>query len=247
MKSEMKLVCVLAVHNEEDYLPYSLPSIRELDSQVVVVLDRCVDSSEKIIRRHIKNTHFVLKQSSCWKDSCSEAKSLGCNVARELGANLILITDADVLLDVNAVQKAQTILSSSDCQLVVLPYWQYSLYGSFLSKLANKIQNLFARINRKMKIHPVRFGIYVGKADILYLDDTPSQFSFLQEKVRTRWIHTKSLHLRPRLDIASQIQHGRARARLPQYSWLKVILFSIFTFQPFTLVGYLKGKMGKPL
>jgi len=240
-----KLVCVLAVHNEENYLPYSLMPIKELNSQTVVVLDRCVDSSEKLVRRHIENAELVFKEDSHWKNPCAEAKSLGCNVAKKLGADLILVTDADVLLDVKAVQKARTLLQSSDYQIIALPYRAYSLYGSFMSRILNEIQNLFAFVGRRLQIHPGRFGVYVGKANAICLEDFASEYDVLQQNVRTTWIHSKGLHLRPRLDIQSQIKHGVARAKRPQYSWLKVLIFSLFTFQPFTLVGYLKGKMKK--
>ena len=238
-----KLVCVLAVHNEENYLPYSLAAINELDNQIVVVLDRCTDSSEKLIRRHVKNANVVLKERGSWKNPCAEAKSLGCDLAKELGADMILVTDADVLLDINAVQKTKSLLASSNHQIVALPYRQYSLYGSPISRILNEIQNLFGFVNRKLKIHPVRFGIYVGRANVIHLADAPSEYDVLQQKAKTVWIPTKSLHLRPRMGIESQIDHGLARAKLPQYSWLKVMLFSVFTFQPFTVVGYLKGKM----
>jgi len=242
---EMKLVCVLAVYNEENYLPYSLGPLRKLGCLVVVVLDRCVDSSEKLVRRHLRNIELVFKDGNCWGNACAEAKSLGCDVAKKLGADLILMVDADVLLDVEALQKGKRILESSKYDIVVLPYKQYSLYGSFLSKILNQIQNLFGFVSRKLKIQPVRSGIYVGKAHAVCLEDFMSEYDVLQQKTRTTWLYSKGLHLRPRLDIRSQMAHGLARAKRPQYSWLKVIIFSLFTFQPFTVVGYLKAKTKK--
>ena len=241
----MKLVCVLAVHNEEAYLPYSLGPLGELGCLVVVVLDRCVDASEKLVKRHLRNVELVFKDSGCWKNSCAEAKSLGCDVAKKFGADLILMTDADVLLDVEAVQKAKCTLESSDYQVVVLPYGQYSLFGSFMSRVSNEAQNLFASLTRKLKIHPVRFGIYLGKADAVRLEDKTSEFDYLQKNVKTTWVPTKSLHLRPRLDVLSQMEHGVARTEMSQHNLMKALIFSISTFQPFTLAGYLKAKMKK--
>jgi len=241
-----KLVCVLAVHNEEEYLPYSLGPLRELGCLVVAVLDRCVDSSGKLIKRYVENVEVVFKETASWKNSyAAEAKNLGCDVAKELGADMILMTDADVLLDVDAVQKARSILASSNNQIVVLPYWQYSLFASPISRILNGIQNLFASINRKLKIHPVCFGVYVGEADVMCLEDVPSEYDVLQHKVRTTWINTKGLHLRPRLNVASQIKRGEARATRPKYTLLKVMISSLFILQPFVLVGYLKAKIKK--
>jgi len=241
----MKLFCVLAVHNEQKYLPYTLESLKKLDCPVVVVLDRCLDSSENLIKRHIQKVKFVFKDVSHWKNSCAEAKSLGCDIAKKLGANLILITDADISLDVEAIQKAKRILESSKYDIIVLPYKQYSLYGSFMSRISNQIQNLFTSINRKLRMQPIRFGIYIGKANSINLEDFVSEYDVLQQKVSTTWIQSKNLHLRPKLDIASQIKRGIARQQLPQYTWLKMLISSLFTFQPFTLVGYFKGKTKK--
>ena len=187
---------------------------------------------------------IVFKNHNVWKNPCAEAKNWACERAKELGCDLILMTDADVLLDVECVEKAKSLLDSSN-QIVVLPYSQYSLFSSFMSKVSNQIQNLFASLNRRLKIQPIRFGVYIGKADVISLEDCLSEYDRLQQKVKTTWIPTKNLHLRPRIDIKSQIAHGIARANLHQYSWLKVIIFSVFTFQPFTLIGYWKGKMKK--
>jgi len=100
-------------------------------------------------------------------------------------------------------------------------------------------------VSRKLRIQPVRYGVYMGKANAVCLEDSASEYDVLQQKTRTTWIRSKGLHLRPRLDVRSQMAHGLARARRPQYSWLKVIIFSLFTFQPFTVVGYLKAKTKK--
>lgn len=238
-----KLFCVLVMHNEEKFLPYSIPSLLELGCMVVVVLDRCTDSSEAFIRQHLKKVDFVFKDSVCWVNSCAEAKQLGCARAKELGADYILVSDADIMLDTIALQKAVSILESSDYQIIVLSYWQYSLFGSLFNRIANKTQNLFALVTRRFGFHPVRFGLYIGKADAINIEDVPSEYDVLQEKAKTMWLQTKSLHLRPRFDRESQLHRGYARAGLPQYNLFKVILTSFLLLQPFTLAGYLKRKI----
>jgi glycosyltransferase involved in cell wall biosynthesis len=51
--------CVISVHNEEKYLPYSLKPLLLTDFEIIFVLARCTDSSEKIIQK------FMAKRGKC--------------------------------------------------------------------------------------------------------------------------------------------------------------------------------------
>jgi len=51
----------MAIHNEEKYLPYSLRPFLQTNFDLIFVLDRCTDSSEKIIRKFmIKRRNFKI-------------------------------------------------------------------------------------------------------------------------------------------------------------------------------------------
>lgn len=237
---EEKIVCVLVVHNEENYLPYSIPSLVELGCKVVVILDRCNDSSEGYIRTYLRNSSIFIKVESKWDNSLAEAKSVGCDIAKILGADLILMSDADIELDVDEVKKA--IRLTSDFPILVLTYKDYSLFGSAFFRIIDEAHNLFGRIVRKLGIQPVRFGIYIVRAENAYIEDKESEYDYLQQKNKTTWVATKTRHLRPRWNISSQIHRGICRARLPQYSFLKLAFNSFLLFQPFTIVGFMKEK-----
>lgn len=235
------LCCVLAVHNEERFLPYSVGALNELGCKVVVVLDRCSDSSERIVKASLVNTFVYIKQKSGCRFSMSESKNIGCEIARQNGAELLLISDADVILDVGAVKRALNYLASS-C-FVVLAYREYSLFGSAFYRFIDELHNLFSAFVRKFRVHPVRAGIFVGLAELMVFKDKSGEYDYLQRKHRTAWIKTDTLHLRPRWDRESQISRGAVRARLPQYSLFKVLLTSFLLLQPLTVVGYLKEKL----
>lgn len=230
----------MPVHNEELFLPYSLPSLKELNCKVVIVLDRCSDSSEYIIKHYLSNAIVHVKQQFDRRFSMSESKNIGCKIARQNGAKTILISDADIVLDVEAVKKALSLVSSS---FVVLAYKQYSLFGSAFSHIVDELHNFYCIVVRKFKIHPVRTGIFVGLADRMFFEDEDEEYDYLQQKHKTVWIKTNSLHLRPRWNSQEQVRRGLRRANLPQYNLFKVILSSFFVLQPLIVAGYLKEKM----
>lgn len=238
---EDKLFCVLAIHNEEKYLPYSLQPLLELGCRIVVVLDRCSDSSELIIRRKLPHAIIFAKQHSTWNYYGAETKKTGCDIAKRMGAKLILISDADVILDVDAVKRALKLTLTYPC--VVFSYRQYSLFGSVFHRIIDEIHNMFSKLVHEIGTQPVRYGIYIIRAENSFIEDRVSEYDYLQQKLRTTWVLTNTLHLRPRWDIANQMNRGVSKARLPQYNLLKVIITSFLLFQPFTLVGYLKWKI----
>lgn len=157
------LCCVLAVHNEEKYLPYSLQSISDLGCKVVVVLDRCSDSSETIVNHCLSNAEIFCKQRSEWSYSCAEAKRVGCEIAKKMGAKIILMSDADVIIDVHAVKKGLELISVFGC--VAFGYKQYSLFGSVFLRIVDEIQNLFNNVSHKLGVHPLKSGIYLVRAE----------------------------------------------------------------------------------
>jgi len=241
------IFCLLTIQDEEDFLPYSIPSLVQLQQsgfKLIIVLDRCSDSSAILIKTWLPQAIVHVKTSNKRKFGISEVKSIGYDVAREHGAKILLVTDADIVVDAKAVQQAVFMLKSTNYQVIVLSYSQYPLFGSILTKTICNLQNLIIRVIRALKIHPVRGGFYVGKLDFMKLDeDVDSEYNSLQDKCKTTWITTSSIHLRPRMDIASQLKRGVARAELPQYSLSKIIISSAMTFQPFLFVGYLKEKL----
>ena len=58
----MKVSVVMAVHNEAQYLPYTLFPLTQIDfDEVIFVLDRCTDNSQQIIEgANIKNMKVLL-------------------------------------------------------------------------------------------------------------------------------------------------------------------------------------------
>jgi glycosyltransferase involved in cell wall biosynthesis len=103
----------MAIYNEEKFLPYSLPPVADsFFDEVVVVLDRCTDNSERMVKG-VMDTRFVLfnKSGQDWKYPCAESKNTGCTLAN---GELLMISDADVILDVDAVKRAIELFDEED-------------------------------------------------------------------------------------------------------------------------------------
>lgn len=234
--------CVLAIHNEEEYLKYSIPSLKLCPiDQLVAVIDRCNDRSESMIKSFWSTEALIVhKCTANWSNSCAESKSIGCGYADK---PILLVTDADLILDYASVVKAKNLLENrNDIDLVCLTYHQYSLKGSIFSRIVDEVSNFVWRITRRLKLMPVRSGIYLVRTSLARQADNMSEYDNLQQKLRTTYVETKSKHLRPRYNKEAQLSRGMSRAKLPQYSFLKIILSSVIELQFFTLKGYLQAR-----
>lgn len=235
------LSCVVAVHNEEKYLPYSLTNIsNSVFDEIIFVLDRCTDASEKIVKTIRDNRFYLLhKNQQTWNEGCAESKNMGCLYA--IG-ELLMISDADVILDIVAVRKAVEYLKKRDIDAIIFTYRQYSIFGTVLDRIKDEWMNILWKLIRKCGLQPPRSGIYMIKKKVANIPDLPNEYDNIQQKLRIIPISTKTLHLRPRRSPNELFQRGRLRAQLPQYSKLKIFIMSILQFEPNLFVGFLRGK-----
>lgn len=238
----MQVSCVVAVHNEAEYLPCSLPSL--LDSrfdEVVFVLDRCTDKSEQLIHAcHDGRFKTIVKPTSSWNNPCAETKSYGVENA---AYDLLMMSDADIILDTATVDRAvETFQRNGDTCLINFSYKQYSLWGSVWQRLTDEWTNLLGWLIRKLNVQPKRSGIYMIKKQHAHLADHPSEYDELQQKHPTVQVESNTVHLRPRRNKGAQIARGRSRASLPQYSLVKTLLMSVLLLQPYMFSGYLQAR-----
>lgn len=205
-----------------------------------MVLDRCTDHSEQLIRAYNGAAKLVMMLTTSWFNKAAEAKTYGCSHAKN---KYIMMCDADMILDVDAVPKAVKILETkNDVDIVCFTYKCYSLFANVLFRIKDEWVNLCGKIIRKLGVHPTRTGIYLMKNDSAVIPDCESEYDFMQQKHGTVVIETKSLHLRPGFSKEKQLESGRSRAVLPQYNLLKVLVPAFLQFQPYLLVGYLHAR-----
>lgn len=237
------VVAVLAIHNEEKFLPFILSSLDNCVDGVVAVLDNCVDDSEVLIDR-LKNIYVkkVFLKKHFWKYLAAESKSVGLKVARKVGG-YILVTDSDLLLDSFSVLKAKKILDNSNFDVVVFTYKQYSLGGSVFCRFKDELVNCYGKFVNVFSKQPVRTGIYLVRASKADFYDIGSEYDRLLGGLKTTWVFTDFKHLRPRYDVASQLLMGYSRCVLGSYNIFKILLSSFCTFSPAISAGFLKKKI----
>jgi hypothetical protein len=235
------IVGVLAIHNEEQYLPFILHDLDLCTDEVLAVIDRCTDRSGTLISRYhwlkvVKDTKLV------WMNTCAQAKALGLQFLPD-GYEYLLMTDADVIVNCEAVADARRILDSVlTVDLVSFVYRQYSLFGSWKDRVHDEIANLLSWFTRKFRLQPVRSGIYLVRKEKAVLHDEPSEYDCLHQKLNCTYV-VGGVHLRPRYDKLSQLNRGRARCYYSQYSFWKVLVSSLVKFEPFMLKGFIQGKV----
>ena len=233
---------MLAVHNEERFLPYSLPMLNQCGIEnMVVVLDRCSDKSKAIVSRFADSNWCVIENwmKPRWTNQCAEAKSLGLELARLTNCRYVLVTDADLILDCEAVDMARKILDKN-LDAACFAYRQHSLSGKVSDRLRDEASNLLGRVVRRLGLR-FRGGIYMVKMEYAKIVDGPSEYEGVLAKLRTVSLEG-GVHLRPRYDAASQFKRGLARARIRRYGLVRVALSSVLQLELGMLKGYLVGR-----
>jgi len=100
---------ILPIHNESYYLRYSLPSLRQIPfSELVCILDRCVDSSEHLIRTYLPHAKILYKDEQTWTHTrAGETLSRGIE---EATSPLIFVLNADIILPINILSVIEKVM-----------------------------------------------------------------------------------------------------------------------------------------
>lgn len=248
----MRLSGVLYVHNEQDYLPYSLASLYNANlDELIVILDRCTDKSQNIIDRFkpaypVKIYH---KNWQSWKNPIAEVAEYGFSLA---SGDIIFSLGADVYFD----QRMFTSAFFVDYDMVGFRHVNYDLETSRLrSGYETFLATFFRHVDFKGQVW--RGGVFGTKRSIweqLHFRDSPSEYGehiqfedYQNRMLKEGWKYqdiqsTCNLHLRDHtLSSYSQLLQGKSRLNLGFPLW-KILLHSLLHVKPYVLMGYLRGK-----
>lgn len=179
----MKISCVMPIHNEEKYLPYSLNSLLNAPIyEIVCVLDRCTDKSKEICRRFSVLAPFrvriIEKNFSEWKNPASESFELG---AMEATGHVIFSIGADCVFDPKIFQ--QKYWEDPNINALGYTYWHGQLYGSLLERIhcvyVNTLLRIFKHLPLWKKLSYGLTGFYGVRREIwnkVHLRDIPSEY-----------------------------------------------------------------------
>jgi len=251
-KKQFRLSGAMPVHNEEKYLPYGLASLTEAPlDELCIVLDRCNDRSEQIIKNWIKRCKpkykvvLYSKQDSYWRNKRAEA----FQKAFELCSGDVIYSLAPDCIYPKQIFNWKIFLHYDFVAFYYRPYdlqkpAVYSAYSHILTRI------------RGFKNHPLpfRMGVFGVKRELWQkiggFRDT-EQHGFIEEydlilrlqraKAKMHFIKDANvLHLR-HFKPGKWYREGQFRARLG-IGLLKTLIHSIVLFAPECIVGFLHAK-----
>ncbi len=252
---KMSFSVVVPIHNEEEYLPYSLPSIYRLDpSEVVLIFDRCTDKSLEIAKGIAKTMGYFQRTKFVKLDEPSTGWVFRKAFLRRYGYKLtendvILNVDADFYLDQSIRNYLQRI-GKNDVGIVSFGYLDkpYSI-RSFIKRLITiffpfkGFAGLFAFSKRAWLDAESE-----ESAKKIVLSEDSHLCINIMKKYRKEFINTKSLHLRSNENTRRHYMRGIAYWKtVHETSTLRIFLHSIIMLRPGVLAGYLHTKSRKKI
>ena len=241
----------MPVHNEEKYLPYGLASLTEAPlNELCIILDRCTDRSEQIIRQWIRKCKpqyevvIYNKQQANWRNKRAEA----FQKAFELCSGDIIYSLAPDCIYPKEIFNPIYFVKYDFVSFYWRPYELdkpiYSTYWHILTKL------------RGFAGHPTpfRMGVFGVKKEIwqkiggfrdIVADEIAEEHDLIlrlkKANAKIKFVkESKVLHLR-NIKPGRWYEQGIARAKLGM-SLLGTLIHSIVMFTPETLIGYLHAK-----
>lgn len=235
----------MPIHNEEAMLPISLPSILNLDpppSEVVCVFDRCTDDSLKVAEGILGGLlrPVFIEELSDWVFHVAYVRRTGFRKAKE---NVILNTDADVLLD-PSIRRYFPVIGRDNVAMISFervdypPNWRHCL--------ARILQPAFpGGFHGQYFLHKPAWLEAEDQGELKKMRGSEDSFLY-RNLVRKGYQYRfaddiRNVHLRQHEDMETWMRRGMARRQLRYPLW-KVVADSVIFGRPGLLVGWLVQK-----
>lgn len=240
---------IVPVHNEAEMLTYTLPSLCKLEpKEAIFVLDRCTDSTEKVIEEFWK-THVydelklvLLKvhEKSKWRIHLNFLYDLGIRRAR---SKVILLSQADHLLDYQRIKDNANYALRGMVTFGVSEHPHILPWNHFVTNTLHILSNIsnIPSFGEVIGISKERYLCRPLASEDSFSFDTQLRIILEEKKYPYRFVRTKSLSLRPwvrRKLWGLGVDKCKAKKRL----W-KVLLFSLLRLMPEVFAGYLHAKV----
>lgn len=244
---------VIPVHNEAKMLTFTLPSICKLKpSEVIFVLDRCTDSTEKVIKRfwkrlnlnEIKLVLLKINQRSNWKIHLNFLYDFGI---RQVGSEIILLSQADILHDCQKIREEIEKAQQGMISFSVSEHPHINPWNHLVTKILHTV-GIFFGAQPFCGLIAFRKGTYLTcplrSTDSLNFD-TQMQLNFKKKGYPYVFISSKTVNLRPTLVFRGGRYKlwavGKDRYEVGKSFW-KVLFISFIRLTPEVIAGYLYSK-----
>ena len=243
MESEKMISVVMPIHNEQEYLPYSLNALVKAPiDELIIVLDRCTDRSKQILE-NVKfpyKTVIIEKTWKNWRFPIAENFELGFSKAR---GDYLYTMAGDFVLD----YKGQFNLNYfKNADILAYFYWNFDLhkyklrqwYSNFLKKyLAGKTSNI------PLKRTSGHIGFKREVWEKLHFRDVASEDGeFLRRALdngfKFKYVpNLNNYHLRVDYSKEEQMFRGFLFAHRRVHR-IRILLHSFINFCPYVWVAY---------
>jgi glycosyltransferase involved in cell wall biosynthesis len=244
--AEKALVSVIMpIHNEEEYLPHSLESLKQIEDQIfefIFILDRCTDNSEAIVGKWFPEAKIVRKNACIWKNSLAENFQMGFELSK---GSIICIHDADVTTPSNLLSLLDELKNSvASIGPVILTYKEASFFSRLyyywektrrFAPLGEEPRGALRLVRRDCLEKIGGFKDVIAQDTQLDLDLRRSGYQSVTAK------NVICYHLRKfsfGKAARSQIQAGKMRRQIKMPFW-RVAGHAILRLRPLVLYGYL--------
>jgi glycosyltransferase involved in cell wall biosynthesis len=245
----LKISGVMPVHNEQEYLPYSLSGLKSAPlDELVVILDRCTDSSESIITGFNPGypVRVYHKMWQKWRSKIAETFEYGFSLA---SGDVLYGLAADCVYDPKMFDPKPF----EKYAMMSYQYYNRDIHTSAIRQnMEIFLSKCFQWIDFAQQVW--QGGVFATKKSVwceLHFRDLPSeygenvQFKDYCERLMAKgykYYHvktTKIVHLRAPLNRSRQVLEGKGRAELG-YPYWRVLLHSLIHMKPYVLVGYIQ-------
>ena len=245
----MKFTVVSPIHNEENMIPMTLPSIYDLKpNQVMLIFDRCTDHSlpaakqiaDKLDSDEVTDLVVVNHSSPDWKFRSAYLRRRAYQVAEN---DTILNTSADLQLDPK-IRSHLNLLNRY--KLMSFGYFDYPwTIQCFLRHIISEVMPLkgfggLLAFSRKA---------WLETEDLEDLKKQPrAEDTHLQMAISSKYprlhINTRSLHLRPNENRLDHYNRGQAQWVTQRKTPLSAFIHSVFMVRPAVFTGYTHARRG---
>jgi hypothetical protein len=239
---------VVPVHNEERYLTESLSALKKFEvKEVIVILDRCTDGSEAVVRKVLPDAVIIKKDTPKWRNSYAENLQIGLENA---SGSLVCVHDADIRCDdprlfdiligelkgpVASVSPEVRTYKDAGLLNLLVYYWEKTRR---IAPFGEKPRGALRLIRRDCLEKVGGFKDVLAPDTQLDLDLARAGYRSKLCKGVYVW-HLRELTLGK--IVTNQINAGRARREIGQPPW-HVLGHAVLRLRPFVLYGYLKGE-----
>lgn len=204
----------MPIHNEEKYLPYSLPSVYKLDpDEVILLFDRCTDNSLRLSKKIARTMNSLQKTefyemndpSPDWKSRIAFLRNYAYNLVKN---DVIITTDADMIID-SSIKNYLIKIGSNNVAMVSFGFLDHPYtFQTFSRRFISFISPFtgFAGFYAFSKRAWLETEDLESEKRIPSAEDTHLRMSILK-KYQIKHKNTKSMHLRP-IEIVRVITSG---------------------------------------